>query len=235
MPDLGTLKDCKCPCGAPVIYSNNRRAILAMEKGSLWPLKRAKRRTMPDSQRPRVRSVQVNKNFCNYPLACDPRTRQRWRRSRPSGFWLCDLPGDDRIRFQIERDGAADLRHCPTAFDINVLLLVLGMAQDRGKRTVALPSSGAILKALGRGVDSGNRRLLKTALQYWNALSIWFDCWHQKGKKKRVTKTLPPPIQSLADDGRQLKVTIREEWLALNEGYFTTLHLPLPLVQERSA
>jgi hypothetical protein len=99
---------------------------------------------------------------------------------------------------------------------------MLGMAQDQGKSTITLPSSAAILKALDRTVDSANRRRLKNSLQYWCALSILFNCWHQDGK------TLPPPIQSLSNNGRQFRIKLRPEWCELNDGYFATLYLPLP-------
>jgi hypothetical protein len=185
---------------------------------------------MPQSSSQRVRVVQVNKNLANYPLARDARTRQHWRRSKPTGrLWLCKLPGDKRIQFRLPGDIEEQSRHCPSAFDINVLFLLLAMAQEQGRHTITLRSSAAILQELGLGADTYNRRRLYHSLRYWSTIAIRYTCWYvgkEGGNKVYVKKVLPAPIQSLADNGRQVK--LRQEWLTLNKGYFAPLPLPLP-------
>jgi hypothetical protein len=172
----------------------------------------------------RARHAQVNKNLYNYPLARDPHTRQHWRRS--GDLWLCNLPGDDRIEFSLESDADESLRRVPTAFDMNVLFLLLGEAQDRESDTIAFSSSAVMLKALNATVDCRNRRRLKSSLQYLHSVSIRYECWHEVGKDKRITKTLPPLIETLHPNGRQ--ATLRKEWLDINKLYFQKVCLPLP-------
>ena len=84
----------------------------------------------PYSGRERVRLkrpvdlfAQVDRNLMNYPLARDPRVKASWSKSK-TGRWFCDLPGDERIRLWLAHGADARLKRLPSAFDVNVLLLV---------------------------------------------------------------------------------------------------------------
>jgi hypothetical protein len=169
----------------------------------------------------------VNKNLCNYPLARDPRTRQCWWRSKPTGrWWRCDLPGGKRIRFELPNDVEERLRYCPTGFDINVLLWLLSEARLKGKKTVEFQSYAAFLELLGLGSSSRNVQRLQLSLRLWCAISIKFECWYF-GKKKRGTRTLPPPIERL-NQTRPLRITLHKEWTGLAPRYYSKVRLPLP-------
>ena len=80
--------------------------------------------------------AQINRNLLNYPLARDVRIADCWTRSLISGRWEHQLPGDGRIKFRMPAD-AANLR-CPSAFDMNVLLVSFG-ARVSQERKVDLP------------------------------------------------------------------------------------------------
>jgi hypothetical protein len=93
------------------------------------------------------RSVQLNKNLGNYPLARDARTRQLWRRSNSGPWWWSKLHGEPRIQFRIPRDAAPALRHAPTPFDMNLLFLLMSEAQATKKSALEFTSTAAMLHA----------------------------------------------------------------------------------------
>ena len=80
----------------------------------------------------------------NYPLARDPRVKAIWSKSK-TGRWFCDLPADERIRLRLAHGADAHLKRVPTAFDVNVLLLVATLPvivdKSAAKPAVRLPSS----------------------------------------------------------------------------------------------
>jgi hypothetical protein len=184
---------------------------------------------MPPRNSERSRFVLVDNNFCNYPLARDQRTRQHWRRSKKTGRWWCDLPGDTRIRFWLPKDTEAAYRHCPTGFDINVLFLLLGEARKIRKDTFSLASDVAMLKVLGLGADTRNRRRLHDALRYWSMVSIGYECWYTAGEGVgRGKKVLATPIRMIDSKRR---ITLHPDWIILNRGhrgYWAKVELPLP-------
>ena len=90
--------------------------------------------------------AQINRNLLNYPLARDVRIADCWTRSLISGRWEHQLPGNSRIKFRMPAD-AANLR-CPSAFDMNVLLVYLREARVSKERKVEFASMPALLEAL---------------------------------------------------------------------------------------
>lgn len=116
----------------------------------------------------KILRARVSKQLMNYPLARDIRTAQPWRRSKPIGtWWLCALPGDPRIEFRLRGDTDEQLRHCPTPFEVNVLLLVLAQAEQLEQTQISFASDSAMLRELKIGIDSNTRRRLRDALCYW--------------------------------------------------------------------
>src|SRR5262245_44559544 len=61
----------------------------------------------------------VNKNFCNFPLARDPRVKVKWNDGRK--FWWVRLPSDEDITLYFPLSTPEEECKGPNAFDMNVL------------------------------------------------------------------------------------------------------------------
>lgn len=199
----------------------------------------------------------INRNLCNYPLARDARLKLHWRRSKRTGRWLCDLSDGERLQLRLPEATPNQLLRWPTAFDVNVLFLLLNEAKKQGINEIEFSSYSSILNELDYSVEARNRRKLKDALALWSALMIWFERWRvprqyryidsktgrpfdewRKGTRKVPTndgmggevvrRQLPPPIQSVNADSGRICITVADEWCALGERYFARVPLPLP-------
>ena len=169
--------------------------------------------------------AQVDRNLMNYPLARDLRVKASWSKSSKTGRWFCDLPGDKRIRLWLAHGAHARLKRLPSAFDVNVLLLVLARAQIQGDPVVTFPSRAAIFHSLGLSVNRARyRERVDAALELWSAMSIRMP-WHPH------KKTMPPPIEVTRSKGSSFTVTVSVAWRDLGKkktGYFKQVPLPLP-------
>ena len=176
-------------------------------------------------KRPLDLFAQVDRNLMNYPLARDSRVKASWSKSSKTGRWFCDLPGDKRIRLWLAQGAHARLKRLPSAFDVNVLLLVLARAQIQGDPVVTFPSRAAIFHSLGLSVNRARyRERVDAALELWSAMSIRMP-WHPH------KKTMPPPIEVTCSKGISLTVTVSVAWRDLGKkktGYFKQVPLPLP-------
>jgi hypothetical protein len=197
----------------------------------------------------------VSKNFCNFPIARDARHQLDWRQSEKTGRWVATLsaqPGR-AIQLRLPKDVAVEHKRPPTAFDINVLLLLLTEAKLRGTQTITIRSRSALLRALGLGADAANLRRLEQALDYWSVVSLGFERWFfarqldadeyrrklkrremiadfddfglpSKNKAHRGKAKLPPPFK--LETG---KLTIADVWwYCLGPEYCAMVPLPLP-------
>ena len=202
----------------------------------------------------KIKRAKINKNFCNYQLACDARHKSQWRKSAKTGRWLSNLTPE--ILFILLADVDETLKRFPTAFDMSVLFTLLRQSDISGEGTIEYASLGAILKAMGFDASKAYLyRALKQALDLWLHLNIRFDCWNDtdrskvakvpgfiagkkyhkvKLNKKTVHKSkgkgrhdLPPPIASL-EHAQTLKITISDEWRELSKGFYAMVPLPLP-------
>ena len=180
-------------------------------------------------KRPRDLFAQVDRNLMNYPLARDPRVKAIWSKSK-TGRWFCDLPADERIRLRLAHGADARLKRVPSAFDVNVLLLVFARAQIQGDPVVTFPSRAAIFQALGLSLNrAGYCERVDAALAFWSALTIRMP-WHPDNKTMPY-KTMPPPIEVACRKGSALTVTVTPAWRDLGKkktGYFKQVPLPLP-------
>jgi len=169
--------------------------------------------------------AQVDRNLMNYPLARDPRVKASWSKSLKTGRWFCVLPGDKRIRLWLAQGAPARLKRLPSAFDVNVLFLVLARAQIQGDPVVTFPSRAAIFHSLGLSVNRARyRERVDAALELWSAMSIRMPWYPHK-------KTMPPPIEVTCDKGSSFTVTVSEAWRDLGTkktGYCKQVPLPLP-------
>src|SRR5262249_11201702 len=66
--------------------------------------------------------VKINRNFLNFPLARDTRTKAQWFQASKTGRWMADLPGEGRethrIRLILPANVHQDDRRCPNALDL---------------------------------------------------------------------------------------------------------------------
>ena len=176
-------------------------------------------------KRPLDLFAQVNRNLMNFPLARVSTVPASWSKSK-TGCWFCDLPGEDRIRLSLAHGADARLRRLPSAFDVNVLLLVLAHTQIHGDHVVTFPSRNEIFHSLGLHRNTAQyRKSVDAALALWSALTIQMP-WHPHHKK-----TMPPPIEVMCSKGSSLTVTVTLAWRDLGKeetGYFKQVPLPLP-------
>ena len=130
---------------------------------------------------------------------------------------------------RLPRDIAPELKHSPTAFDISVLLLLLGMGQEGDTRTLKIALSAELLRALRMRVGVRARQRLRAALHYWSQLTIiYHECWHRVGTKQPMSNTMPPPIAALSPQGQGWMIELHRQWTALGKQYFSHVTLPLP-------
>jgi hypothetical protein len=194
----------------------------------------------------------LTRNICNYPIARDARLKLQWRQSEKTGRWLCHLPEDDAIQFKLPPDTPKRQRRWPTAFDVNLLLLLLCEAKRQSTAYLEFRSYSALLKALGYSCEPRNRDKVKAALSLWSALSIRFAKWrvppeyvfvrgnrefseYQSGTSKKLkhqaryeTRVLPPPIAEKSEQRGSIQITISKEWRGLAKRYYQRVPLPLP-------
>jgi hypothetical protein len=180
------------------------------------------------SKKPHVaRQVRVSKNLCNYPLARDARQKQHWRRSAPKGTcWYCELPGDDRIQWWLPYNIDPQIRHCPTAFDINLLLRLLAHAQQHIAHKIRFGSHAEVLRLLQVPVNHRYRQHLRHALRLWRHLSLRHRHWHKVGQGAIPVKLAPPIERLFTQHG--LRLTLNRQWIRLGKDYFSKIVLPLP-------
>ncbi len=176
--------------------------------------------------------VRLNKNLANYPLARDARVPVEWRRGKTSGRWQADLPGDNRIQLRLPAKTPKALRRAPTAFDINVLAVLLAEVWLTDSTRIEFESVAALLRLLDRNPQHNNRLALESSLQFWERLSLRYVQWYLPGRQgspgSHARRVLPPPIKSTEFNGRRLVVRVRAEWVKLAGLYFVPLPLPLP-------
>jgi hypothetical protein len=154
----------------------------------------------------------VNKNLAYYPLACDLRNK-RWRWARDSEHWIGRLPGDDQIVYRFPANVNRSLLRPPTAFEVNVLFLILATAQLRNTESIDF-SRAEVLRLLELGADTANRRRVRQAFEYWSHVTIIFNKWYQPGSRcvegRSVTKRLRPPLT------RQAALEVDRDWRDLS-------------------
>ena len=183
--------------------------------------------------------VRINKNFCNYPLARDPRVKLHWRRHTDSRRWYARLPGDERITLWFPADGAARYRRCPSAFDMNVLFLLLAETRKQDSGKIAFPSYSAILRALSVGIDAKHLRQVEATLAFWSTVEIKFRNWYFAGERtdsgayrpgRNDVMWLPPPIKVFgrATNTGRVRVRISEGWQNPHKKFNERVPLPLP-------
>ena len=181
--------------------------------------------------------VKLNKNFANFPLARDPRRGQagEWRRGhkREDGclkqWWWRTLPGERKIVLRLPHSFEGK-RRCPTAFDMNVLFLVLSKAQATNSNKVEFASHAAMLAALGVGRrQSRNRQRLHRVAAALERLSLIFrECWYRpkqhptlycgqvtpgRPAEKGQSIGLPPPFKEcdISPSGK-ISITLSKAW-----------------------
>jgi hypothetical protein len=202
------------------------------------------RTTTKAKARPR-RYVQVNKNFTNFPLARDRRSRVDWHRSPQRRYWWCYLPGTKRVILRLPSTLNHTHRRCPTAFDMGVLSVLLREEQLTKNTTVVFAHDQLIRAATDAKIKIGkrHRRDLEAALTLWSKLRITFTRWYdsnqnhkQNGQWVRVRKgrghikrTLPAAIESFIvhKDGT-IGIALSRTWVQLFKRHFAQVTLPFP-------
>lgn len=167
----------------------------------------------------------LSKNLCNYPLARDPRTKMTWRR-RKSGWWSARLPYDSRITLRLPPNVQETSKRAPTAFDMQLLSILLMLARKQGTRVV-ISSRSVLVELMGHSAETRTLRRLDDALQYLSAVRLRYAQWWTPGKG-REPKKLRPPIRAVNKPSGTLCITISPTWLALSDNFAVQVPSPLP-------
>ncbi len=171
--------------------------------------------------------VQVNRNFCNFPLARDGRVRAEWRRSKKTGRMWCEVPGERRIRLRLDADADVDLRRLPTGFDVLVLLTLIRDAYVQGENVVEYASVAAVIRDMGLEPEQSRRQAVTASLDLWSALSIVHSAWYSDGiSGQRLV--LPPPISRVHRSPGRLRIRLSPEWFDLGAKYYVRVPTKLP-------
>lgn len=177
--------------------------------------------------------VKLNRNFLNFPLARDQRTKAEWFQDSKTGNWAADLPGEGRdirrIRLMLPATASAPMRRCPSALDINVLFQLLAEVQRKGAtRQIEFSSLAALLRRVGLPARDRERARVEASVMHWTRLSISYQHWYRNGG--HAARSLPPPVEDAVRDGNQIKITLDRDWynLAREKAYYEWVPLPLP-------
>jgi hypothetical protein len=177
--------------------------------------------------------VKINRNFLNFPLARDTRTKVEWFQESKTGRWLADLPGEGRethrIRLILPAKAPENMRRCPSALDMNVLFQLLAEAQRKDATSrIELASLSDLLRRLGLEERSRERARVVSSIEYWSQLSIQWEHWYEH--RGHIRRELPPPIEYADRKGNRVIITLHPDWyrLARAKGYYLWLPLPLP-------
>jgi len=170
----------------------------------------------------------VSRNFCNYPLARDGRTKGRWRRSSETGKRWCPLPGQSRIKLRLAADAPQDVQRIPTGFDVAVMLTIVGAAAVRKNVLVEIKSLGGILAEMGLPQRQRYRRQLQAALVLWSHLRIEHKHWYRRGGIVGRF-TLPRPFREIRRSPGLVKITVSQDWLDTVEDFYCRVPQGLPV------
>jgi hypothetical protein len=193
----------------------------------------------------------LNKNFCNYPLARDPRVKPEWRLDKNT--LRAELPGDRRVTFEVPASVESTLKRYPTPFDVNVLCALLVQAKIDKSSKITFASYSEILRAMGFAVSSTNLHRLRSSIAFLSAVTIRYERYWFAGKTikmgepkydlrreqpwnagpykqgHRGAKRLKPLIEDFSDDDDGIHLTLNSDWLKANGTRFVArVHLPLP-------
>jgi hypothetical protein len=177
---------------------------------------------LQNAQAPERVPVKLDRNFLNFPLARDKRTKAHWFQGSKTGRWMADLPGEGRdthrIRLILPADAPPHTRRCPTALDMNVLFQLLAEAQREPQPAeIEFASFAVLLRRLGLDDDRNReRRRLEASLLYWTRVSIKWSRWYQN--REYVPLMLPPPIRDIERDRNRLMITLDDRWQRLARG-----------------
>jgi hypothetical protein len=194
------------------------------------------------------RYARANKNLANYPLTRDSRVQTAWKKD--GKHLVASLPSEPRIALWLPIGADAAHHHAPTAFDMNVLFLLLAVARMQRSNQLRVESYGGILYALHMNPrHSSNLRRLRQSLAYWTMLDVQFNnsCWYFAGswkigkerlrndrkapvysKPRKGDKLLAPPIQAL-NVKQGLALRIDPDWVQQGNRYTVGFALPLPM------
>ena len=137
--------------------------------------------------------------------------------------WFADL--NNTVRFRMSAGTPESLRRAPTAFDYQLMCLLLAEGYRTDRVRVRFPSQAHILRALGYPVDSRHRERLADSLSYWSKLTVRYRRWHEHGQK--IEKVLPPQVRKFDLSG-QVVIDVDDDWLDTCDGYYVAVRLPLP-------
>ena len=119
-------------------------------------------------------------------------------------------------------DADKEMKRWPTAFDVNVLLLVIAETRRFRNRRPTFASQAVLLKLLGLRDNTHTRRHLRDSLSFWSHASLRFTNWHVAGRDEHVTRRWAPPIRRLTLKGHSIKLELDEEWFATAQGYWAS-------------
>lgn len=177
--------------------------------------------------------VKINRNFLNFPLARDTRTKADWFEDSQTGRWMADLPGEgrDTHRIQLILSAKADeeCRRCPSALDMNVLFQLLAEAQQQDATArIEFASFAVLLRRLGLEERDRERARVVSSIVYWSQLWMRWDSWYER--RGHIPHKLPPPIEDADREGNRIIIRLHPDWynLARAQGYYLWLPLPLP-------
>ena len=210
--------------------------------------------TITDDDEVVIPFVALNKNFCNYPLARDIRSRDwHWLRDPTTRRWHGNVYDAHKRNPRLELRFASDVdlacRRAPTGFEVNMLGLIMATAQRRNNASVTFNAQAEMLRALDHGIDTRNRELLQRALEFWQEITLRFGQWFRAGPQQQAAMAawarLAADVSGQGQtDGAGVAAarafvcaqarragggaSPNPDWLKLHDAFFEKLPLPLP-------
>jgi hypothetical protein len=189
--------------------------------------------TMKNIRKNKARSktfAPVNKNWLNYPIARDARTRAIWRQLE-SGNWITKIPGESRIKLIFHHNAR---RRLVTGFDMAILFGLLALAYMSKSNKIEI-NKAKLLEFVGLSTTVHNvYQKVNQTLDLWQDVSIvhrtWYEAGFKQGKKyrpgrSRTKKILPPPIVEI----RGNVIELDDEWIRQDNRYFERVRFPIPI------
>ena len=176
--------------------------------------------------------MNLNRNFCVYPLARDVRRDVKWHLDDAGVKKIAGLPGNEGIKFLLSA-ALPDLEtRLPSGLDMAVLFLVLAKAQTTKCKIVQFSTMTALMKACGLFNNQANRKRIGAALKLWKRIELHHPFWRHGVRRGRKFK---PFFETIRIRGYGITIRLSDDGFELSSIKLKTIPIVIPLPTSAAA